>query len=200
MAIKEDFVNGLWKRHPIFRLLLGMCPAMAVSTRAVNAIGMGASVIFVLVGSNVVISLLRRIVPERVRIPIFIVVISTFVTVADLCLHGFAPEIHKALGIFVPLIVVNCIILARAEAFAQKNTVLLSLVDGLGMGLGFTWGLLAIGSVREILGAGTWFGMQVFSSNIPTAIVLILPAGGFIIMGFLLALMNKIETLREKRA
>lgn len=196
MGLGEDFLSGLWKRHPIFRLLLGMCPTMAVSTKAINAIGMGASVIFVLVGSNVVISLLRRIVPDRVRIPIFIVVISTFVTVADLCLHGFAPEVHKALGIFIPLIVVNCIILARAEAFAQKNDVLLSLVDGLGMGIGFTWGLLILGAVREILGAGTLFGIQVFAKDCPTAIVVILPAGGFISMGLLLALMNKIELWR----
>jgi electron transport complex protein RnfE len=194
----KEFINGLWKEHPTFRLLLGMCPTMAVSTKAINAIGMGASVIFVLVGSNFVISLIRKIVPDSVRIPIFIVVISTFVTVVDLCLHGFAPEVWRELGIFIPLIVVNCIILARAEAFAQKAGILESAADGLGMGIGFTWGLLVLGSIREILGAGTLFGMQVLSKETPTAIVIILPAGGFISLGLLIGLMNKIESWKRK--
>ena len=200
MNLTREFVKGLWKEHPIFRQLLGMCPALAISTRAVNAIGMGASVIFVLVGSNIVISLLRKVTPNRVRIPIFIVVISTFVTVVDLTVHGFFPQIHKALGIFIPLIVVNCIILGRAESFAQKNSLIPAIIDGLGMGLGFTWGLLVLGSVREILGNGTWFGLQLAPEGIPTSIVMILPAGAFITLGFLLAAMNKIETYRTRKS
>ena len=159
---------------------------------------MGASVLFVLVGSNLVISLLRNVIPDKVRIPVFIVIISTFVTVVDLFLHGFAPDIHKELGIFIPLIVVNCIILGRAEAYAQRNTVMASIMDGIGMGLGFTWGLLALGTIREILGAGTWLGHQVSSPDFPRAIVMILPAGGFITLGFLLAGMNKIESMKKK--
>jgi len=198
MGLGSEFTKGLWNRHPIFRLLLGLCPALAVSTRAINAIGMGASVIFVLLGSNVVISLLRKVVPDRVRIPIFIVVISTFVTVVDLTLHGFFPGIHKALGIFIPLIVVNCIILGRAEAFAQKNPLIGAILDALGMGLGFTWGLLVLGSIREILGAGTLFGFRVFSEDMPCSIVMILPAGAFLSLGFLMALMNKIEHMKRK--
>ncbi len=196
MSLGKEFTKGLWKRNPTFRLLLGLCPTLAVSTKAINAIGMGVSVIFVLVGSNIVISSLRKIIPDRVRIPIFIVVIATFVTVVDLVLHGFAPGLHKALGIFIPLIVVNCIILGRAEAFAQKKPITTSILDGLGMGIGFTWAMLVLGTIREILGSGTWFGIPIMGKGIPTAIVMILPAGGFITLGFLLAAMNKIESLR----
>ena len=198
MSLGKEFVKGLWERNMIFRLLLGMCPAMAISTRAVNAIGMGAAVIFVLLGANIVISLLRNVIPDKVRIPVFIVVIATFVTVVDLTLNGFAPGIHKALGIFIPLIVVNCGILGRAEAFAQKNSLLPSIMDALGMGLGFTWALLALGSVREILGSGTWLGISLFPKEMPTIISMVLPAGGFICLGFLLALMNRIENARRK--
>jgi len=200
MSLASEFTKGLWNRHPIFRLLLGMCPALAVSTKAVNGIGMGACVIFVLVGSNVVISLFRKVIPNQVRIPVFIVVIATFVTVVDLLLHGLAPEIHKALGIFIPLIVVNCIILGRAEAFAQKNDLLMAISDGLGMGVGFTWGLVVLGSIREIFGLGTWFGMKVIPEGLPTVIVMILPAGGFITLGFLLAAMNRIEHCRTEQS
>ncbi|HOE64783.1 MAG TPA: electron transport complex subunit E [Candidatus Sumerlaeota bacterium] len=194
-----EFTKGLWKEHPIFRIVLGMCPTLAISNQAINAIGMGISVIFVLTCSNVVISLMRKITPDKIRIPLFIVVISTFVTVTDLTLHAVAPAVWTALGIFIPLIVVNCIIIGRAEAFAQKSDVLVSALDGIGMGLGFTWGLLAIGTVREILGGGTWFGIQVLGKETSTAIMMILPAGGFITLGIILAAMNKIESLKAAR-
>jgi electron transport complex protein RnfE len=176
-----------------------MCPTLAISNRAINSIGMGISVIFVLVGSNIVISMLRNITPDKIRIPIFIVVISTFVTVTDLTVHAVAPGVHAALGIFLPLIVVNCIIIGRAEAYAQKNPVLASALDGIGMGIGFTWGLVVIGTIREILGSGTWFGMQVFTKGAPTAIMMILPAGGFITLGVVLVAMNKIESLKAEK-
>jgi electron transport complex protein RnfE len=199
MSLTNELVKGIWKQHPLFRILLGMCPTLATSTLAVNAIGMGASVIFVLVGSNLVISLFRNVIPDKVRIPVFIVIICTFVTVVDLFLHAYTPDIYKALGIFIPLIVVNCIILGRAEAFAQSNPVLASVMDGIGMGIGFTWGMLMLGTIREILGAGTWMGMQVTSPDFPKAIVMILPAGGFITLGFMLAGMNKIELMQKER-
>jgi len=200
MSLTNELVKGIWKQHPLFRILLGMCPTLATSTLAVNAIGMGASVIFVLVGSNLVISLFRNVIPDKIRIPVFIVIICTFVTVVDLFLHAYTPDIYKALGIFIPLIVVNCIILGRAEAFAQSNPVLASVMDGIGMGIGFTWGMLMLGTIREILGAGTWMGMQVTSPDFPKAIVMLLPAGGFITLGFMLAGMNKIELMQKERA
>jgi len=199
MSLTNELLKGIWKQHPLFRILLGMCPTLATSTLAVNAIGMGASVIFVLVGSNLVISLFRNVIPDKIRIPVFIVIICTFVTVVDLFLHAYTPEIYKALGIFIPLIVVNCIILGRAEAFAQSNPVLASVMDGIGMGIGFTWGMLMLGTIREILGAGTWMGMQVTSPDFPKAIVMILPAGGFITLGFMLAGMNKIELMQKEK-
>jgi electron transport complex protein RnfE len=199
MKLLSELTKGLWKEHPTFRIVLGMCPTLAISNRAINSIGMGISVIFVLVGSNIVISMLRNITPDKIRIPIFIVVISTFVTVTDLTVHAVAPGVHAALGIFLPLIVVNCIIIGRAEAYAQKNPVLASALDGIGMGIGFTWGLVVIGTIREILGSGTWFGMQVFTKGAPTAIMMILPAGGFITLGVVLAAMNKIESLKAEK-
>jgi electron transport complex protein RnfE len=199
MKLLSELIKGLWKEHPTFRIVLGMCPTLAISNRAINSIGMGISVIFVLVGSNIVISMLRNVTPDKIRIPIFIVVISTFVTVTDLVVHAVAPGVHAALGIFLPLIVVNCIIIGRAEAFAQKNSVLASALDGVGMGIGFTWGLVIIGTIREILGSGTWFGMQVFAKGAPTAIMMILPAGGFITLGVVLAAMNKIESLKAEK-
>lgn len=199
MKLLSELIKGLWKEHPTFRIVLGMCPTLAISNRAINSIGMGISVIFVLVGSNIVISMLRNITPDKIRIPIFIVVISTFVTVTDLTVHAVAPGVHAALGIFLPLIVVNCIIIGRAEAYAQKNPVLASALDGIGMGIGFTWGLVVIGTIREILGSGTWFGMQVFTKGAPTAIMMILPAGGFITLGVVLAAMNKIESLKAEK-
>ena len=192
------FKNGLIVENPTLRMLLGMCPTMAVSTSAVNAVGMGLSATIVLVLSNVVISMLRNLIPDKLRIPGYIVVIATFVTMTDLALHAFFPDIHKALGIFIPLIVVNCIILGRAEAFAGKNPVALSAVDGVAMGLGFTSGLLILGTVREILGNGTYFGLPLVADAIPQVIVMILPAGGFITLGLTIATANWIEARRKK--
>ncbi|MEN6340302.1 MAG: electron transport complex subunit E [Clostridiaceae bacterium] len=194
MTLKSVFLNGLITENPTFRLVLGTCPTMAVTTSATNGIGMGAAATFVLVGSNVVISLLRNFIPDKIRIPAFIVVICTFVTMVQMFMQAFLPSLYSSLGIFLPLIVVNCIILARAEAFASKNTVLHSAADGIGMGLGFTLALTLIGSIREILGNGTIFGASVFGPSYQPMLLLILPAGGFIVFGLLLALFNVVST------
>ncbi|HWQ07370.1 MAG TPA: electron transport complex subunit E [Feifaniaceae bacterium] len=194
MTLKSVFLNGLITENPTFRLVLGTCPTMAVTTSATNGIGMGAAATFVLVGSNVVISLLRNFIPDKIRIPAFIVVICTFVTMVQMFMQAFLPSLYSSLGIFLPLIVVNCIILARAEAFASKNTVLHSAADGIGMGLGFTLALTLIGSIREILGNGTIFGASVFGPYYQPMLLLILPAGGFIVFGLLLALFNVVST------
>ena len=189
-TLKSVFLNGIITENPTFRLVLGTCPTMAVTTSATNGIGMGAAATFVLVGSNIVISLLRNFIPDKIRIPSFIVVICTFVTMVQMFMQAFLPSLYSSLGIFLPLIVVNCIILARAEAFASKNTVLHSAADGIGMGIGFTLALTLIGSIREILGNGTIFGATVFAASFKPMLLLILPAGGFIVYGLLLALFN----------
>lgn len=188
--------NGIIKENPTVRLLLGMCPSLAVTTMAKNGIGMGIAATAVLIGSNLVISLIRNIVPAKVRIPIFITVIAGFVTIVQLLMAAFVPELNKQLGIFIPLIVVNCIILARAEMFAQKNTPWMSVLDAIGMGAGFTLALLVIGSVREILGAGTWMGIELTKDLFSPAAIMILPPGGFLVMGFLIAIINKISVMR----
>ncbi|HOQ75032.1 MAG TPA: electron transport complex subunit E [Thermoclostridium sp.] len=189
--------NGLLKENPTLVLLLGMCPSLAVTTMAQNAIGMGIAATFVLMGSNVVVSLIRKIVPDKVRIPIFVTVIAGFVTIVEMVMKAYFPDLDKALGIYIPLIVVNCIILARAEMFACKNGPLLSALDGLGMGLGFTAALFVIGSIREIIGAGTWMGITLTADLIDPATILILPPGGFMVMGCLIALVNKLT--KKKR-
>lgn len=196
MAIVREFTKGFWRENPVFRLVLGMCPTLAVTTAAVNGIGMGLATTFVLVCSNVVISLLRRFIPPRVRIPSFIVVIASFVTIVDLVMAGFFFQLHKTLGLFIPLIVVNCIILGRAEAFASKHPLVDSVADGLGMGLGFTLSLLVLGSIREILGNGTLFDVPAFGPGYFPFLVMILPPGAFITLGFLLALMNRLAAQR----
>ena len=193
MSLIKDFVNGLWNENPTFRLVLGMCPTLAVTTQAVNGIGMGLAATFVLVCSNFVIAIMRKIIPEKVRIAVFIVVIATFVTIVDLVMEGFFYEIHKSLGIFIPLIVVNCIILGRAEAFASKNPVINSIADGLGMGLGFTCSITVLGSIRELLGNGTIFGISLLGKSYLPFLIAILPPGAFIALGLLLGLMNKIN-------
>ncbi|HBI25163.1 MAG: electron transport complex subunit RsxE [Nitrospirae bacterium RIFCSPLOW2_12_42_9] len=202
--IAGDFLRGLWEEIPLFRLVLGMCPTLAVTTSAINGVGMGIATTFVLVMSNILISILRKIIPDMIRIPAFIIVIATFVTVTDLMMAAFTPELHHSLGIFIPLIVVNCIVLARAEAFASKNNVIRSTADGLGMGIGFTIVLILLGTVREILGNGTWFDMPVltgimeaFEYEYQPMIVMILPPGAFIGLGLLVALANKIEERRK---
>jgi electron transport complex protein RnfE len=197
MKLSKVFANGIINENPTFRLVLGMCPTLAVTTAAINGIGMGLATTFVLIGSNLVVSLLKNYIPSKIRIPAFVVVIATFVTVVSMFMEAYVPELYKSLGIFIPLIVVNCIILARAEAFASKNSILPSMIDGLGMGLGFTLALLILGSIREILGAGTWFGMPVFSEGFQPAVIMILPPGGFLTLGLLLGLINKLTGKTE---
>ncbi len=186
------FMNGIVDENPTFRMVLGMCPTLAITTLASNGIGMGLAVTFVLIFSNLVISLLRKMIPDQIRIPAFIVVIATFVTIVQLIIKAFLPALDESLGVFIPLIVVNCIIFGRAEAFAFKNPPLDAAVDGLGMGIGFTIAITLISSVREILGVGTWFGVQVMPEGYLPMNILIRPAGGFIVLGLMLALMNKL--------
>lgn len=192
MDLRREFTKGFIAENPIFRLLLGMCPTLAITTAAINGVAMGLATTVVLVGSNCTISLLRRFIPPRVRIPAFIVIIASFVTIIDMLMAGFFYELHKVLGLFIPLIVVNCIILGRAEAYASKNPLLRSLIDGLGMGLGFTISLIVLGSIREILGSGTVFGFALLGEGYPPFLVMLLPPGAFILLGLLLGLMNKL--------
>ena len=193
MDLVREFRKGFWKENAVFRLLLGLCPALAVTTSAENGLGMGLATTFVLVCSNIVISLLRKLIPSRVRIPSFIVVIASFVTVVQLCMEAYFYDLYKALGIFIPLIVVNCLILGRAEAFASKNRLLPALSDGFGMGLGFTLALFVLGAVRELFGSGTLLGFAVFGAGYQPLLLMILPPGAFIAMGLLLAGMNRID-------
>ena len=190
-----ELIKGLFKENPIFCLVLGLCPFLAVSTSLDNAIGMGAAATFVLVASNVIISLIRKKVPNKIRIPIFIVVIASFVTMASLFMQAYLPALNKALGIYVPLIVVNCIILGRAEAFASKNNTLSSFLDGLGMGIGFSLSLLLISLIREFLGTGSLklFGITLINIPMQPAMIFILPAGALLVMGLLLALFAHIR-------
>lgn len=197
MRFYRELIKGLWEENPIFRVVLGMCPTLASSTSVANGVGMGIAATFVLVCSNIAISLVRNIVPSKVRIPCYIVIIATFVTVVDLLMNAFAHDLHKSLGIFIPLIVVNCIILGRAEAFASKNSVWYSVADGLGMGIGFTFGLIVLAAVREILGNGTLIGYSV--GHYQAILIMILPPGGFLALGCLLALMNHIQTGISRR-
>ncbi len=182
--------NGLINDNPIFMQVIGMCPTLAVTTSAINGLGMGIATTAVLVASNMVISLIRSIIPDKVRIPAFIVVIASFVTIVGFLLEGFVPELNAALGLFIPLIVVNCLILARAESFASKNGCIASIFDGIGMGLGFALALTIIGSVRELLGAGSIFGIRLLSEETPKILMFILPPGAFITLGSLMALLN----------
>lgn len=186
------FSDGIITQNPVFVQLIGMCPTLAVSTSLENAIGMGLAATAVLLCSNVVISLMRRIIPNKIRIAAFIVVIAGFVTIIDLLMQAYTPELSKSLGLFIPLIVVNCIILARAEAFASKNGVLPSAADGLAMGLGFTLALCLLASVREILGNGTILGYPLFGDSFKPALLMILPPGGFLTLGILIAAIQKI--------
>ncbi len=196
MSMVNEFAKGIYKENPVFKLALGLCPTLAVSNSVQNAIGMGVAATFVLLCSNIIISLIRKGVPKKVRIPIYIVVIATFVTIVDLVMAGFAPALHKSLGIFVPLIVVNCIILGRAEAFAGKNSVFYSFLDGLGMGVGFTFALTLIAIVREILGDGKIWGIPVFGSGFEPVLLLILPPGAFLTLGLFLGFFNWLDTKR----
>lgn len=197
MSINREFTKGIFSENPVFRLMLGLCPVLATSTSVKNAIGMGLAVIFVLFCSNVIVSLIRHWVPAKIRIPIYISIIATFVTIVDLTMAGYFPDLHQSLGLFIPLIVVNCIILGRAEAFAGKHTVFSSIVDALGMGIGFTLALSAIATCREILGNGTWLGMPVFGGNFEPVLIMILSPGAFLTIGLLIGLLNWIEHGRK---
>lgn len=192
--------NGLFAENPTFIQLLGMCPTLAVTTSLINAIGMGLSATFVLIFSNLVISLIRKFIPDKIRIASYIVVIAAFVSIIEMLLKAYLPAISDALGLFIPLITVNCIILARAESFASKNKPIPSMFDGLGMGLGFTLGLSILGSVREILGAGTLLGISLFGKGFSPALIFILPPGAFLALGVILAIYNMIKDKKKKGA
>ena len=192
MQYIKILTNGIVKENPTFVLLLGMCPTLATTTSAINGLSMGLATMFVLICSNIVISLIKNLTPDKVRIPVFVVVIASFVTILQMCLKAYLPEINKALGLFIPLIVVNCIILGRAEAFACKNGPVASLFDGVGIGLGFTLGLTLLGMVRELLGACSLFGIALLPETY-NILLFILPPGAFISLGYLIAIINNIK-------
>ena len=199
MSMMKELVKGLWKENPVLVLMLGMCPTLAVSSSAKNALGMGIATTFVLAGSNLVISLVRKAIPSKVRIPCYIVIIAVFVTIVEMLMNAYAPaELNKTLGIYIPLIVVNCIVLGRAEAFASKNGVLASLMDGIGMGLGFTLALMALGGVREFLSGGTLFEYEVVPGW-PSFLLFKFPAGAFIVLASFLAFFNHRKIKKAER-
>ena len=189
----ERLYNGLIKENPTFVMMLGMCPTLAVTTSAINGIGMGLSTTVVLVLSNMLISMLRKVIPDSVRMPAFIVIVASFVTMVQFLLQGFVPSLYDSLGIYIPLIVVNCIILGRAESYASKNPVLPSIFDGIGMGLGFTFGLTCIAIVRELIGSGKIFGIQIMPSFYEPVTIFILAPGAFLVLAFLVAARSKIK-------
>lgn len=191
----KNFSKGFIKENAVFALFLGLCPTLGVTTSAINGLAMGLATTFVLVMSNLVVSLIKSLIPDKVRIPSFIVIIATFVTVVELVMKGYVPALFDALGLFIPLIVVNCLVLGRAEAYASKNSIWSSLVDGMGMGLGFTMALTVLGAVRELLGSGAFFGMKLISGD--ALLLFILPPGAFLALGYLLVLVNM---LKEKTA
>ena len=195
----DEFIKGLWRENPVFVQVLGMCPVLAVSNSAINALSMGLATTFVIVLSNTLVSTLRRVIPKQVRIATFILIIATFVTVVDYLIQAISLDIHRALGAFISLIVVNCLILGRAEAFASRNSVGRSILDGLGMGVGFTFALLCLGGVREILGNGTLFGVAVFPDGFQPWIVMILPSGGFFTLALWLLLFNRLRSKQAER-
>jgi electron transport complex protein RnfE len=189
----KNFSKGFFRENAVFVLLLGMCPTLGVTTSAINGLGMGLATTFVLVMSNIVISLIKNLVPNKVRIPVFIVVIASFVTIVEMTMQAFVPSLFKALGLFIPLIVVNCLILGRAEAFAAKNNLISSLIDGLGMGLGFAMALTMLGGIREILGNGSLFDIKFVPEDASTMILFILSPGAFIVLGYLIAFINRVR-------
>lgn len=189
----QNFTKGFIKENPVFVLLLGMCPTLGVTSSAINGLGMGLATTFVLVMSNIVVSLVKSMIPDKVRIPAFIVIIASFVTIVEMVMEGYLPDLYAQLGLFIPLIVVNCLILGRAESFASKNSFLNSVVDGAGMGLGFAFALTLLGAVREVLGAGTIFDIKFVSDEASTLLLFILPPGAFIALGYLIAVINKLK-------
>ncbi len=188
----KNLTKGFIKENPVFVLLLGTCPTLGTTTSAINGIGMGLATAFVLTMSNLAISLVKNVIPDKVRIPSFIIIIATFVTIIDLSMNAYLPALHEQLGLFIPLIVVNCIVLGRAEAFASKNSVGASIIDGLGMGLGFTFALFLLGSIRELLGSGSILGMKFIGDN-DGMLVFVLAPGAFIVLGYLIAIINKLK-------
>ena len=195
----DTFLRGLWRENPVFVMLLGMCPVLAVTNSAVNALAMGLATTFVLVSSSALVSLLRRMIPKQVRIATYIVIIATFVTMVDYAIQAISLDLYNALGAFIQLIVVNCVILGRAEAYASRQPLLPTLVNGLGMGLGFTFALLCLGGVREILGSGSLFGLALFGERFQPWVVMILPPGGFFVLGAWLLLFAWLRRRREQR-
>lgn len=185
-----NFTKGFIKENPVFVLLLGLCPTLGVTSTAINGLGMGLATTFVLLMSNIVVSIIKNFIPDKVRIPAFIVIIATFVTIVELTMQAYTPALFEALGLFIPLIVVNCLVLGRAEAFASKQSIFSSVVDGLGMGLGFSFALTLLGGVRELLGSGNIFGFELLQGDL--MLVFVLAPGAFIALGYLIALMNKV--------
>lgn len=200
MKAIQEFTKGIIKENPVFVMALGLCPTLAVSTSVQNAIGMGAAATFVLVCSNIFISLLKNFIPSKVRIPCFILVIASFVTIVDMAMEAYVPPLHKSLGIFIPLIVVNCIILGRAETFASKNGVFKSMLDGLGMGLGFMLAIMVIATIREILGVGTILDIRILPASYKPMIAAILPPGAFITIGLLMGLLSILQNKKKSKA
>ncbi|MFZ0428596.1 MAG: electron transport complex subunit RsxE [Acidobacteriota bacterium] len=198
--LTQETLKGFWRENPIFVQMLGLCPALAVTNSAINGVAMGAAVMFVLVGSSFLVSLLRNVIPKQVRITTFIIIIATFVTVADFTLQAIAPTVHKELGAFIALIVVNCIILGRQEAFASRNSVSHAVGDAAGMSIGFTLALLILGSIREILGSGALFGVPLFGTSFEPWVIMILPPGGFLAMGVLLMIFAQVKKSRQRKA
>jgi len=192
MQLIKDFINGVWNENPIFRMVIGICSALAVTTAASNGIAMGLALTFVLTCSSILVSILRNVIPSTVRIPCYIIVVATFTTVVDLFMKAYFPALYEVMGIFIPLIVVNCIVLARAEAFASKVGVARATADALGMGLGYTWAITLISIIREIMGSGTLFGYHIMGDGFVPWIIAILPPGAFIVMGILVGIMNMI--------
>ncbi|MGD9806955.1 MAG: RnfABCDGE type electron transport complex subunit E [Deferribacterales bacterium] len=189
----KTFTNGIFGNNPVMKQVLGLCPALAVTTSAINGIGMGLATTAVLIGSNSVVSLVKNLIPAKVRIPAYIVIIASFVTVVDLVMNAYVHDLHKVLGLFIPLIVVNCVVLGRAESFASKNGLFSSILDAVGTGLGFTLALFVLGAVREVLGNGSVMGFDLFGAGFKPSIVMILPPGAFIALGFLMMLYNFVE-------
>lgn len=200
MRMWKEFIKGLWEDNAVFRQLMGMCPTLAVTNAAINGLAMGVATLFVLVCSSVIVALIKNYIPSKVRIPSYIVIIATFVTIADLFMAAFFPDIQKVLGLFIPLIVVNCLILGRAEAFASRNPVRFALMDSLGMGIGFTWALTLLGIIREVLGMGSIFGAQVMGDGFIPWIIFILPPGAFITLGILLGVINSFSKKKTSEA
>lgn len=192
MSLVAEFNKGIWEKNPVFKLVLGMCPILAVTTSAENGLGMGLATTFVLICSNIVVSTMRKVIPSEVRIPAFTIIIASFVTVVQLAMEAWVYDLYQALGIFIPLIVVNCLILGRAEGFASKNPVIASIFDGAGMGIGFTLALFTLGAIRELFGSGAILGYPIFGVDYPPVLLMILPPGAFITLGLLLAALNKV--------